>query len=172
MGKGIIKQYNKATDTYYVFENESFWVPELKQTRTKRRCIGKIDKDTGEIIPTGGRGRKKKAPQVSADESIGSADKSTASADALDELTDETEPAKALKKEVRELRQEIAAQKRNREKLETRIRSLEEENWKLRNASDEAIRREKKRISALNGLVKDVCELADRVKQFSDEYDT
>ena len=56
----IIKQYHKDTDTTYVYESESYWDPELKQARSKRRCIGKVDPKTGEIVPTGTRGRKKK----------------------------------------------------------------------------------------------------------------
>ncbi len=56
----IIKQYHKDTDTTYVYESESYWDPELKQARSKRRCIGKVDPETGEIIPTGVRGRRKK----------------------------------------------------------------------------------------------------------------
>ena len=54
----IIKQYHKDTDTTYVYESESYWDPELKHARSKRHCIGKIDPDTGEIIPTGKRGKK------------------------------------------------------------------------------------------------------------------
>lgn len=56
----IIKQYHKDTDTTYVYESESYWDPELKQARSKRRCIGKIDPETGETVPTGKRGKKKK----------------------------------------------------------------------------------------------------------------
>ena len=56
----IIQQYHKDTDTIYVYESTSFWVPELGQSRSKRKCIGKIDKETGEIIPCGKRGPKKK----------------------------------------------------------------------------------------------------------------
>ena len=55
----IIKQYHKDTNTTYVYESESYWDPELKQSRSQRRCIGKIDPETGEMIPTGKRGRKK-----------------------------------------------------------------------------------------------------------------
>ena len=58
----IIKQYHKDTDTTYVYESESYWDPELKQARSKRTCIGKLDPSTGEIIPTGKRGRKKSSP--------------------------------------------------------------------------------------------------------------
>lgn len=57
----IIQQYHKDTDTTYVYESSSYWVPELGQSRSKRKCIGKIDKETGEIIPCGKRGPKKKA---------------------------------------------------------------------------------------------------------------
>lgn len=55
-----IRQYHKDTDTTYVYESESYWDPEKKQSRSRRRVIGKIDPATGEIIPTGKRGRKPK----------------------------------------------------------------------------------------------------------------
>ena len=69
----IIHQYHKDTDTTYVYESESYWVPELGQSRSRRKCIGKIDPATGEIVPCGKRGPKKKQPedggeQVSASE--------------------------------------------------------------------------------------------------------
>ena len=66
----IIRQYHKDTDTTYVYESESYWDEEKKQSRSKRRLIGKVDPVTGEIIPTGKRGRKgkeKDETQVSAD---------------------------------------------------------------------------------------------------------
>ncbi len=57
----IIKQYHKDTDTTYVYESTSYWDPEKKQARSTRKCIGRVDPETGEIIPTGKRGRKKEA---------------------------------------------------------------------------------------------------------------
>ncbi|MBQ9008513.1 MAG: hypothetical protein IJ088_04185 [Clostridia bacterium] len=56
----------------YVYEQESHWVPELKQSRAVRRIIGKLDEE-GNIVPT--RSRRKKgdpAPngQVSGDNQI------------------------------------------------------------------------------------------------------
>lgn len=66
----IVKQYHKDTDTTYVYESTSYWDPEKGQSRSKRKVIGKIDPATGEIVPTGSRGRKKKAPDAAgADES-------------------------------------------------------------------------------------------------------
>ncbi len=56
----IIKQYHKDTDTTYVYESISYWDEEKKQSRSRRRVIGKIDPETGEIVPTGKRGRKPK----------------------------------------------------------------------------------------------------------------
>lgn len=55
----IVKQYHKDTDTTYVYESISYWDSEKQQSRSKRRVIGKLDPETGEIIPTGKRGRKK-----------------------------------------------------------------------------------------------------------------
>lgn len=55
----IVKQYHKDTDTTYVYESISYWDAEKQQSRSKRRVIGKLDPETGEIIPTGKRGRKK-----------------------------------------------------------------------------------------------------------------
>ena len=56
----IVKQYHKDTDTTYVYESVSYWDEEKKQSRSKRRVIGKIDPETGEIVPTGKRGRRPK----------------------------------------------------------------------------------------------------------------
>ncbi len=61
----IIKKLNKQTGVTYVYESESYWDKEKKQPRSRRKLIGKIDDTTGEIIPTGGRGaRKKENPAV------------------------------------------------------------------------------------------------------------
>ena len=60
----IIQQYHKDTDTTYVYESESYWVPELGQSRSRRKCIGKIDPATGEVVPCGKRGPKKKNPDT------------------------------------------------------------------------------------------------------------
>lgn len=56
----IVKMKDKRTGTTYVYESESYWDKEKKQPRNKRTLIGKIDEETGEIVPTGGRGKKSK----------------------------------------------------------------------------------------------------------------
>ena len=49
----LVRQYHKDTGTTYVLTNERYWDPEAKKTRSRRKIIGKIDPETGEIIPTG-----------------------------------------------------------------------------------------------------------------------
>ena len=55
----IVKQKDKKTGTIYVYEQTSTWIPELKQPRSHRKLIGKIDPETGEMVPTGSVGRPK-----------------------------------------------------------------------------------------------------------------
>ena len=43
---------NKKTGVTYVYSVESYWDKEKKAPRNRQVCIGKLDKDTGEVIPT------------------------------------------------------------------------------------------------------------------------
>ena len=54
----LIDVYNRERGVTYVYESFSYWDKDLKQPRSKRKLIGKRDAD-GNIVPTGGRGRKK-----------------------------------------------------------------------------------------------------------------
>ena len=56
----IIKQFDKRSGITYAYESHSYWDPEKRMTRAKRKLIGRIDPETGEIIPTDGRNRKQK----------------------------------------------------------------------------------------------------------------
>ncbi len=44
--------HNKKTGTTYVYSVHSYWDKEKKAPRNKQVCIGKLDKETGEIIPS------------------------------------------------------------------------------------------------------------------------
>ena len=49
----ISRSYNKQNNTTYVYEViENYWDKEKKQSRSKRKLIGKIDPVTGDIVPT------------------------------------------------------------------------------------------------------------------------
>ena len=55
----IIHQKDKRSGITYVYESVSYWDKEKKQSRSKRRLIGRLNEETGEVVPTDGRGRKR-----------------------------------------------------------------------------------------------------------------
>ena len=55
----IIKQKDSRTGITYVYESISTWDKEKKQSRSRRRLLGRLDEETGEIIPTDGRCKKR-----------------------------------------------------------------------------------------------------------------
>lgn len=55
---GIIYQTDKRSGITYAYENQSFWDPVLKRSKSKRKLIGRVDPKTNEIIPTDGRCKK------------------------------------------------------------------------------------------------------------------
>lgn len=48
----IIYQTNKKTGITYAYNNEPYWDKEKQQSRAKRTLIGKVDPQTGAILPT------------------------------------------------------------------------------------------------------------------------
>jgi transposase len=56
----IVYQTNKKTGVIYAYKSISYWDKEKKQSRSKRKCIGRVVPETREIVPT----RKKKALPV------------------------------------------------------------------------------------------------------------
>lgn len=62
-----ILKYANQSGVVYAYESISEWDPEKKQSRSKRKCLGRVDPDTGEIIPTSGkRGRPAKKKEDAA----------------------------------------------------------------------------------------------------------
>jgi hypothetical protein len=56
---GIVYQTDKRSGITYAYENQSFWVPELKRFKSKKKLIGCVDPETKEIVPTDGRCKKR-----------------------------------------------------------------------------------------------------------------
>jgi len=56
----IVYQTNKKTGVTYAYESVSYWDKQKKQSRAKRKCIGRVDPDTKKIVPT----HKKKTQAV------------------------------------------------------------------------------------------------------------
>lgn len=48
----IVYQTSKKTGITYAYESVSFWDKEKQQSRAKRKCLGRVDPETKEIIPT------------------------------------------------------------------------------------------------------------------------
>ncbi|HQE49807.1 MAG TPA: IS1634 family transposase [Fervidobacterium sp.] len=57
----IVHQKDKRSGITYAYESVSHWDKEKKQSRSKRTLIGRVDELTGEIVPTDGRGRRRKS---------------------------------------------------------------------------------------------------------------
>ena len=55
---GIVYQRDKRSGITYAYESKSWWDREKGQSRSKRTLIGRVDDETGEIVPTDGRVRR------------------------------------------------------------------------------------------------------------------
>jgi transposase len=58
---GIVFQKDKRVGITYAYESESYWDKEKKQPRSRRKLIGRLDEETGNIVPT--RERKPPVPE-------------------------------------------------------------------------------------------------------------
>ena len=56
-------RYKRSGKTY-AYETTYTWDKEKKQSRSKRTLIGRLDEETGEIVPTDGRGKKRSPDYV------------------------------------------------------------------------------------------------------------
>ena len=54
----IVYQKDKRSGITYAYESKAYWDKEKKISRSKRTLIGRVDKETGEIVATDGRCRK------------------------------------------------------------------------------------------------------------------
>lgn len=63
----IVRYTNKKTGVVSLYESTSYYDPETRQSRPKRKYLGTEDPETGELIPSSGkRGRKKKGESKAA----------------------------------------------------------------------------------------------------------
>ena len=99
-----IYQTNKKTGITYVIESESYWDKEKQQPRSHRTIIGKVDPDTGDVVPTKKYNREKKASSPSKARSTDQADSVTST-----EPKDPTERISELEQQIIQLREEKEA---------------------------------------------------------------
>lgn len=100
----IIKQFDKRSGITYVYESKSYYDKEKKCSRAKRTLIGKLDPDTGELIPTDGRNKGARSPAITVSPDANAAAR-------IQELEDENRQLKlqvsALKKELERIRKQV-----------------------------------------------------------------
>lgn len=64
----ITKSYNKHTGVYYAYDTTYEWDEERQKKVQHKRCIGKFDPITGEVIPNGKVGRPSRSLQANQQE--------------------------------------------------------------------------------------------------------
>lgn len=105
----IVRIKNKKTGITYAFDSVSYWDKEKKQPRNKRTLIGRVDPETGEIVPT-----RKRMPNGS---KKGESD---------DQLAEMSKRCKEYEITITRLNDEIARLKKTNESLLSDIRALAE----------------------------------------------
>ena len=100
----IIFQHDKRSGITYAYDSKSYYDKEKKCSRAKRTLIGKVDPDTGEIIPTDGRNKGARSKPTA---SVSQQDKGRR----IQELENENRQLKlqisALKKELDRIRKHM-----------------------------------------------------------------
>ena len=104
----IVHVYNRARGVTYVYESQSYWDKELKQPRSNRKLIGKLDPDTGEIVPTGKRGRTKQEQDPEKKSSHSVTDSKTSADQTRRLLKEKDAEILSLKKQLSAAEREIA----------------------------------------------------------------
>lgn len=98
----IIKQFDKRSGITYVYDSKSYYAKKKKCSRAKRTLIGKLDPNTGEIIPTDGRNKGAKSKPNSISPEI-----------------DKDKRIQELEYENRQLKLQISALKKELERIQT-----------------------------------------------------
>lgn len=104
----IVHVYNRARGVTYVYESQSYWDKELKQPRSNRKLIGKLDPDTGEIVPTGKKGRTKQDQDPEKKSSYSVTDSKTSADQTRRLLKEKDAEILSLKKQLSAAEREIA----------------------------------------------------------------
>lgn len=55
----IVRQNDKRSGITYVYESTSYWDKEKQQSRSHRKLIGRLDPETGKVVPTKGWGKRR-----------------------------------------------------------------------------------------------------------------
>lgn len=108
----IVYQVNKKTGVKYAYESVSYWDKEKQQPRSKRRYLGRVDPETGEIIKAKSRKNSAEKSQSPSEELASLYDEIKKKDQMISDLLKELEDSKAryenLAEKVRRIRANIA----------------------------------------------------------------
>lgn len=103
----IVYQTDKKTGAKFAYESVSYWDKEKKQPRSKRKYLGKVDPETGEIIPSRSSTAPIKISEADASEIIrlrtAMEEKDAKIAELMNQLKAETEKSRKLISRLREI---------------------------------------------------------------------
>ena len=103
----IVYQTDKKTGVKFAYESVSYWDKEKKQPRSKRKYLGKVDPETGEIIPSRSNTAPIKISEADASEIIrlrtAVEEKDAKIAELTNQLKAETEKSRKLISRLREI---------------------------------------------------------------------
>lgn len=116
----ITKSRDKRTGITYVYSSESYWDKEKKAPRNRKKLIGKIDEATGEIVPTGKRGRRPKVAAIEAAEDV-QMDYKSLYESAKEELMQKEQLILELNTQLLEVKKELKQKARTLEKIRALI---------------------------------------------------
>jgi hypothetical protein len=111
----IVRYTNKKTGTVTLYESTSHYDPETKQSRPIRKYLGKLDPETGELIPSKKRKKKEEQPP------FGSSDLKLRNA-----LQEKTRDCMEKERRIRELEEELVKLRSSMSRIAIASRSIME----------------------------------------------
>lgn len=111
----IVRYTNKKTGTVTLYESTSHYDPETKQSRPIRKYLGKLDPETGELIPSKKRKKKEEQPPS------GSSDLKLRNA-----LHEKTRDCMEKERRIRELEEELVKLRSSMSRIAIASRSIME----------------------------------------------
>ncbi|MBR4175267.1 MAG: hypothetical protein IKR56_08010 [Lachnospiraceae bacterium] len=111
----LVKYTNKKTGTVTLYESTSHYDPETKQSRPIRKYLGRVDPETGKLIPS--TKRKKKEPASVAGQSTD---------DYMIALQEKIRECEQKNQRIKELEAEIARLRSSMSRIATASRSIME----------------------------------------------
>ncbi len=121
---------NPQNGVVYVYSYELFYDPAQKKYRQHRRCIGKVDPETGDVVPTSSRGSRK-AKEFSAGDIAAQAapkkGKTSKEESYILEIQNLKEKIRTMDTELAKVRRDLIQSQQSKERLRKALYSVLEQ---------------------------------------------